>query len=396
MELPMDLNCFGEDVEPLIHVFLWPVYICLQLLSLGLEILYYLVNLVLFVVWLIFGAFLFQSKAMVVRPVWNFYFGILTNGNTHCQRKLIDRKYFNTSMLSHVLLMSVPQFALQYVNNEEMEITRALLPVICISVTTANVVFGVAYFFYWMVINGKHLQDVPLAMGTQHLELLLHAEKLADFKRDDVPGAQASVERIARTQRVLKNGANSPSRPTRSVADELKDQFTRTENEIKYWYGDEDEEDDQFANEASRSSRNFYPSFWEKGTSMSGTKGSRDADVVQPISPYPSSSKSSPGRSPALQDSVKSSVGSGRRGRDRTRQISHNPMVSPTLDGSSQEEKSIEAPLPHWNTSPSMERGEAGAMSSSADRRYRARRVRRDKHRNRARQRTDEDRESAL
>jgi hypothetical protein len=68
------------------------------------------------------GIFLFQTKLLVHKTVWNTWCAVFTNrANRYAKNVTYDTKFFNESLLCEFVLQSIPQLVIKFINNAEID-----------------------------------------------------------------------------------------------------------------------------------------------------------------------------------------------------------------------------------------------------------------------------------
>lgn len=106
----------------IIYIVSWVVLIVGQLICLIPFALWIAVLSPYYITLYLVGIFLFQTKLLVHKTVWNTWCALFTNrANRYAKNVTYDTKFFNESLLCEFVLQSIPQLIIKFVNNAEID-----------------------------------------------------------------------------------------------------------------------------------------------------------------------------------------------------------------------------------------------------------------------------------
>jgi hypothetical protein len=174
--------CFGETGRfPLLsckmhHTLLalfmegvvWVIAIVFQLLTLVMWPLMLPVNILLLFLWFCAGVFLHMTKTITVGRVWSAWFRIWTNTDEHYTDVDVDTEELNKCLQEEFYLETLPQVALQMVNNLLLEqfSPLAIFSLVFSFVMALNGCWKFVYFRY-CVDNRLELAEIPIEMSVK-------------------------------------------------------------------------------------------------------------------------------------------------------------------------------------------------------------------------------------
>ena len=210
---------------------LWLLLIAFQVIFILSSIVWHIIALVLLVVWLFIGLFLYQTKMLAIGKVWNVWFFTWTRSNDFSKELSLDASILNESLFHEFILETVPQIAIQSINNSL--IYNGHLPAISVFslamsiFITINGIYRYGYFLLW---KGVKFDEIPLplavrmhkinksflprrSMLTKKIASLVNAVKVSDSKMM----TKATPGSIRRMSQVMLVGNPTPSAVISSI-----------------------------------------------------------------------------------------------------------------------------------------------------------------------------------
>jgi len=148
------------------------VMIISQLIYIVMFILWPLVSVIMIMIWMSLGLFLYQSKVICIGPVWNYWITKWIGIDHHHYPTIlkgdndIDFATLNKSLLAEFMIETLPQLIIQSVNTV---LTNGVSATFIFSITLSiyNTINGVWKYGYYVLYLGKSVTEVP-----QEIEML--------------------------------------------------------------------------------------------------------------------------------------------------------------------------------------------------------------------------------
>ena len=143
----------------------WLVLIALQVIFLIVCSLWYLVQATLLIVWLFAGLVLYQTKMLAIGKVWNSWFSTWTQSNDLDKEISLDASVLNESMFHEFMLETVPQIAIQSLNN--LLIYNGNYPIISqfsLAMSLVIAINGIYRYGYYLLWRGIKFDEIPLPL----------------------------------------------------------------------------------------------------------------------------------------------------------------------------------------------------------------------------------------
>jgi photosystem II stability/assembly factor-like uncharacterized protein len=146
----------------------WVIAIVCQLLTLIIWPLMLPVNILLLFLWFCVGVFLHMTKTITVGRVWSAWFRIWTNTDEHYTEIDVDTEELNKCLQEEFYLETIPQVALQMVNNLLLKqfSPLAIFSLVFSFVMALNGCWKFVYFRY-CVDNRLELAEIPIEMSVK-------------------------------------------------------------------------------------------------------------------------------------------------------------------------------------------------------------------------------------
>ena len=169
--------------------------------------------------WLCLGCFFYQSKIMAMKGIWNMWFSIWTNSDSHSITAEIDTSLLNEAMIIEFLLLSAPQLIIQVTNNSLVYNNWNYFSCISFALTCSSLINGVARYGYFICMKDLDVSCVPLEVNVFNSKYKLKAsvseiDRLTLFKLTEINHDEEKTS-SSKTSKIYKNYF-------KTITDELK------------------------------------------------------------------------------------------------------------------------------------------------------------------------------
>ncbi len=147
---------------------LWVLLISLQIVFLVLSVLWQFIALMFLVVWLVVGLFLYQTKMLAIGIVWNTWFFSWTRSNDFDKTINLDASVLNESLFHEFILETVPQIAIQSINNSL--IYNGHFPAVSLFSLAMSIfiaINGIYRYGYYLLWKGIKFDEIPLPLAVR-------------------------------------------------------------------------------------------------------------------------------------------------------------------------------------------------------------------------------------
>jgi hypothetical protein len=117
------------------------------------------------VVWLFVGLFLYQTKMLAIGKVWNTWFYTWTQCNDYNKEISLDASVLNESLFYEFLFETVPQIAIQSINNSL--IYKGNIPPVSLFSLAMSIfiaINGIYRYGYYLLWKGTKFDEIPLPL----------------------------------------------------------------------------------------------------------------------------------------------------------------------------------------------------------------------------------------
>ena len=145
---------------------LWLLLLAFQVMFLVICFVWYFLVAVLLVVWLFVGFTLYQTKMLAIGKVWNAWFSTWTQSDFFNKEISLDASVLNESLFHEFMLETVPQIAIQSVNNAL--IFNGNFPAVSLFSLAMSIfiaVNGVYRYGYYLLWKGIKFDEIPLPLA---------------------------------------------------------------------------------------------------------------------------------------------------------------------------------------------------------------------------------------
>ena len=176
----------------------WVLLIGLQVAAVLVYIVWACLAICFLFVWLLVGIWVFQSKVLSTRHVWNTWFRVWTGGDQFDKTIEIDVAILNGSIFAEFMCETLPQICVQALNNE---LTGIWDPFGYFSMMFSVIMAsdGTYRYLYWVVGRGKAMHEVPAEvslMGFFPVTLEYEAQALEARKAPNPSRLKALGEKL--------------------------------------------------------------------------------------------------------------------------------------------------------------------------------------------------------
>jgi hypothetical protein len=202
---------------------LWALLVSFQAVFLVLCLIWYSFASVLLLAWLFAGLFLYQTKMLAIGKVWNTWFYTWTQSTDYHKEISLDASVLNESLFHEFILETVPQIAIQSINNSL--IYNGNFPAISLFSLAMSIfiaINGIYRYGYYLLWKGIKFDEIPLplavrmqkinksllprrSMLTKKLISLVNSVKVGDSSFFTAKVAQSNVRHMS--QIMLSNEA---------------------------------------------------------------------------------------------------------------------------------------------------------------------------------------------
>ena len=158
-----------DGIEKLVWYWVfWILLLTAQVVFVALSIVWQFVSIVLAIAWLFTGLFLYQTKMLAIGKVWNTWFYTWTQCSDFDKEIGLDASVLNESLFYEFMLETVPQIAIQSVNNSL--IYTGNLPAISLfslAISIFIAINGIYRYGYYLLWKGIKFDEIPLPLAVR-------------------------------------------------------------------------------------------------------------------------------------------------------------------------------------------------------------------------------------
>ena len=158
-----------DGIEKLVWFWvLWVLLVSFQAVFLVLCLIWYSFASVLLLAWLFAGLFLYQTKMLAIGKVWNTWFYTWTQSTDYHKEISLDASVLNESLFHEFILETVPQIAIQSINNSL--IYNGNFPAISLFSLAMSIfiaINGIYRYGYYLLWKGIKFDEIPLPLAVR-------------------------------------------------------------------------------------------------------------------------------------------------------------------------------------------------------------------------------------
>jgi hypothetical protein len=158
-----------DGIEKLVWFWvLWALLVSFQAVFLVLCLIWYSFASVLLLAWLFAGLFLYQTKMLAIGKVWNTWFYTWTQSTDYHKEISLDASVLNESLFHEFILETVPQIAIQSINNSL--IYNGNFPAISLFSLAMSIfiaINGIYRYGYYLLWKGIKFDEIPLPLAVR-------------------------------------------------------------------------------------------------------------------------------------------------------------------------------------------------------------------------------------
>ncbi len=158
-----------DGIEKLVWFWvLWALLVAFQVVFLMLCLFWYCFASVLLLAWLFAGLFLYQTKMLAIGKVWNTWFYTWSQSTDYHKEISLDASVLNESLFHEFMLETVPQIAIQSINNSL--IYNGNFPAISLfslAMSLFIAINGVYRYGYYLLWKGIKFDEIPLPLAVR-------------------------------------------------------------------------------------------------------------------------------------------------------------------------------------------------------------------------------------
>ena len=147
---------------------LWILLFVCQFFFILSSVIWYMVASIFLVAWLITGLFLYQTKMLAVGKVWNVWFFTFTQSNNFNKEINLDASVLNESLFYEFILETVPQIAIQSINNSLIYSGHfPTISVFSLAMSIFIAINGIYRYGYFLLWKGVKFNEIPLPLAVR-------------------------------------------------------------------------------------------------------------------------------------------------------------------------------------------------------------------------------------
>ncbi len=162
----------NDNILKLVSFYIvWAIYVVIQIAVLIAQLVQLFLMAMLtaifdpfIVFWLLAGFYLFQTKLLSIRPIWNYWFKVWTGTDKFDKKNMIDFHLLNESFLAEFLLETTPQLILQSYNNTMIK-SWSNVAYFSVALSLLMAINGIYRYGYYLLYKGLKFDEIPIEIS---------------------------------------------------------------------------------------------------------------------------------------------------------------------------------------------------------------------------------------